>query len=95
MNKGLFLKVLTPISQRVLNDIELRKLESVLSSMNINATFQVLHLHKCASAVAFNKNISEKLRYGNNSTVMFHDKLVEINKFVNCTVQIPKEGTSN
>ena len=92
------LKPLPPISQKVFNDIELRKLESVLSSMNINATFQVLRLHKCASAVALNKTIklgSEKSRYGNSSTVIIRDKLVEINKFVNCTILIPKEGISN
>ena len=66
--------------------------------MKINATFQVLRLHKCDSAVALNKTIklsSEKSRYGNSSTVIIRDKLEEINKFVNCTILIPKEGINN
>ena len=63
--------------------------------MNINATFQVLRLHKCDSAVALNKTIklgSEKSRYGNSSTVIIRDKLEEINKFCQLYYTNPKGG---
>ncbi len=82
------IKPLRPIFQKVLDEIELERIHQVLYTTYDGNNYHIVRLHKYTNAIVNGaiKLASEKSRYGNSSKVIVNNQLVEIIRFVYCTV---------
>ncbi len=83
------IKPLRPIFQKVFDEIELERIHQVLHTTYDGNNYHFVQLHKYTNAICqwgAIKIASEKSWYGNSPKVIVNNQLVEIIRFVCCTV---------